>query len=267
VPRRLLRDPVVTHSGDAGGFYCEHAFFTAQTLGPGCGVRRNRHGESLVGFLHVPGAHDRWMMAGSSATADPGRRHARTRIVVGRALAGFAADLHGADVAAADPDSGDPLRLLLTGYGPWGGVTDNPTGDFVGSATQLASALAHGFGPRLLNSAVLGGALQGAMAQVLSLDLLVAPERSCRLLVCGWVLPTSDEALDPAHPQSLPAALAAFRPHAVLSLGVARSRRRFYVEHTADDENLVDGRHQAAPARTTLPPNFALARAILGGGT
>ncbi len=259
VPRRLMRDPVVTHSGDAGGFYCEHAFFTAQTLGPGNGVRRNRHGENLVGFLHVPGAHDRWMMAASAA--DPDRRHARTRLVVGRALAGFAADAHG-----ADPDGDGPLRLLLTGYGPWGAVTDNPTGDFVGSPAQVALALAHGFGSRLLEPAVVDEGLPGATAPVLRLPVLVAPERARPLLVCGWVLPTSDEALDPAHPQSLPAALVTFRPHAVLSLGVARKRRRYYVEHTAGDENLVDGRHQAAPARKTLPANFALARAIDGGG-
>jgi hypothetical protein len=157
-----------------------------------------------------------------------------------------------------------PVRLLLTGYGSWGIVVDNPTGDFVGRRETLDAALVNGFGDRVrLLPTVVGSApweLQAAY------EVRVAPDRWQALVVCGWTLPTSDEALDPGHPQSLPSAImGAFQPHGVLSLGVARRRRRFYVEHTADDENLVDGRHQPAPARTTLPPNFALARAIRHG--
>jgi pyrrolidone-carboxylate peptidase len=256
VPRRLWRDPVVTHSGDAGGFYCEHAFFTAQEVAAAAGVQRNRHGEPLVGFLHVPGAADRWLTG--TLPADAARRHGRTRSVVGRALAGFTSDILAAGLAADEP-----VRLLVTGFGPWGAVLDNPTGDFVSRAANLQAALASGFGERFLPGSA--GPGEAPWRQEVAGSLRLGRTQQS-LVVCGWALPTADAALDPAALHGLPAAiLGPFRPHAVLCLGVARRRRRYYVEHTADDENLVDGQHQPALARMAHPANFALARAIHRG--
>jgi pyrrolidone-carboxylate peptidase len=264
VPRRLLREPVVTHSGNAGGFFCEHAFFTAQTVARQAAVLANRHGEPLVGFLHVPGAYDRWLGDVPTAPADPARRHARTLRVVGRALAGFVAEA----VASGQVTAG-PVRLLLTGFGPWGAVTDNPTGDLVGRRDLLATALDQGFGGtcQALTAPPLPATLSSTWAWLAAYAVPMPAGGRQEVWLCGWTLPTSDEALDPAHPRSLPQAICGpLQPHAVLSLGVARRRRRFYVEHTAADVNLLDGRHQDAPARTVLPANFALARAIRCGG-
>lgn len=260
VPRRLWRDPHVTHSGDAGGFYCEHAFFTAQTVAATAAVRQNRHGERLVGFLHVPGAQDRWMTA--LHPPDPAKRHGRTRLVVGRALAGFTTD-----VLAGGIGPEEPIRLLLTGFGPWGAVLDNPTGDFVANPENLQAALALGFADRLASRPL----VTVAEAEPWRLEVAVhasLPDGPRQVIVCGWQLPTSDEALDQEAPRSLPVAIrGSFQPHAVVSLGVARRRRRFYVEHTADDENLVDGCHRPNPAGTAHAVNFALARAIHQGLT
>lgn len=257
VPRRLGRQPAVTHSGDAGGFYCEHAFFTAQEVAATASVRRNGHGELLVGFLHVPGSADRWLTG--AHPPDPAKRHGRTRRVVGRALAGFVTEI----LASGLPQD-EPIRLLVTGFGPWGAVVDNPTGDFVRESANLEAALALGLGSALAAPPVVTPAAPWRLDVTARLG---GSHGQRSVLLCGWHLPTSDEALDPAAAHALPSAIVGpLRPHAVLSLGVACRRRRFYVEHTATDANLIDGRHQEAAPRQVLAPNYALARAIRRGG-
>ena len=83
------------------------------------GVLKNAAGERLVGFLHVP--RDAATDVAAPVT-DQATRHAGTREVIGAALRGYVDEAHRAGT--------EPTRILLTGYGTWGGVLNNPTGDF-----------------------------------------------------------------------------------------------------------------------------------------
>jgi pyrrolidone-carboxylate peptidase len=145
-------------------------------------------------------------------------------------------------------------RLLLTGFAPWGLVVDNPSGAFVASPRALA-ALAESDAP-----IPQGGAL-------------VAKGR--RIEIVSAVLPVTDDALDPGSGAAIPSLHDAFRPDAVLALGVVAngdtSERIYRVELCATNRNLQirDGRwlHAADAPATIIRPTRALRAAISFDGT
>ncbi len=154
----------VVTSRDAGAYFCEHLLLVAQhaALGPDSSIRRGADGSPRLGFLHVPGRHD-----------EPGsaNRHACTREVVARALAGLADGL-------VRP------RVLLTGFGSFGAVADNATGHLVSDSEALAAVRACLGGARLASHvfAVDRTAIDGGQA---SLQHLLRSLRPHVLLMLG----------------------------------------------------------------------------------
>jgi hypothetical protein len=223
-------DVVVDASTDAGGFYCEHCFYVAHVVA---------RPDTVVGFLHVPPQR-------SDATQQ--RRHRHTRLVVAAALRGLLNEL------AGDVD------VLLTGFEPWGEVTRNPSGDFVGHVGNLDAAMS-----------VVGAPGRGRLRRTNDDGWTARDYRVDGRRVSLWphVLPVDDGAIDGGH-RSVQAGIAACRPHVVLSLGVHRRTDRHRVEHIASDRHLrrsASGfaHDVSAPAGHTLPANDALARAIVSG--
>ena len=253
----------VAHGSDAGNFYCEHMFYATQreAAKPATSVVKNPQGESLTGFLHLPG--DREATADASEGYRRGDSSKDARAVVGSALRGWI------DTALPKAGSG-PVRMLLTGYANWGSVVDNPTGAFVSSKHNLDAAMAKAFGPTALLSKS-GTAIDQASGPKMNYTTwsykikIGGVVRDIQLR--GQVFPVADAAIN-SGPQSVQAAMAQFAPHGVLSMGVAVGREDFLAEHHADDGGLDKSgkKHQdgAAPRRD-MPDNYALARGILDG--
>ncbi len=261
LPETLLQGThaIVRHGADPGDFYCEHAFFTAQTAAeaPGSSVVRNAHGERLVGFLHVP--RDA-ATESVDAVADQAGRHRGTREVVGAALRGYVDDAQRAGAS--------PTRILLTGYEAWGGVRNNPTGDFVAHRSNVDAAMRQAFGRHLVSAEGrrVGGDAHSNVWSYRVRDPATGRQREVQIEARR--LPVDDDAINGSG-RSLQHAIGRFHPHGVLSMGV-HGGSDFLAEHHADDGGLrVDGERQrhddaALPTRT-LPPNFALPRAIEKG--
>jgi len=200
-------------SEDAGGFYCEHSFFCVQQTARGLSsMAQSDAGLALVGFLHIPDDRER------SASAP---RHETTLKHVTRAVRAWAS-------MAGTSSTNHPF--LLTGFGAFGDVNDNPSGAFVEDPDVLSALRVETPGP------------------LTTLRLTVDDTGLARLQ-------------DTMRQQ---------RPWAVLSLGVMRRQSAGHrVELCATDRNLrwdgawahVDG----LSARTRLRPNNALAT-VLGGG-
>lgn len=264
LPDVLLATPSarVGHGDDPGNFYCKHTFYTllktaSQADSP---VQANEHGEKLVGFLHVPAdAYCRGKQQSPSAS----ERHRDTRRVVAAALHGWLSTL------LAEP-SDLPIRILLTGFGAFRRIADNPTGDFVSEVANLDAAMTLAFGERLIADDTVSPDL-GPTAGAVRRYALAWPDHTDPIPV--WLLaaclPVADEALQPDGDTSILSLMATFKPQAILAMGVASNAREgdYRVEHHADDANWREGRHvvQTAPTHS-LPANFALARAILHGG-
>ncbi len=228
-PLAQYGDVVVDASTDAGGFYCEHCFYVAHVVA---------HPDTIVGFLHVPPQR-------SDATQR--QRHRHTRLVMAAALRGLLNEL------AGDVD------VLLTGFEPWGEVTRNPSGDFVGNVGNLDAAMtvvgAGGRGRRRTNGS-------GWSARDYRVD-------GRRVSLWPHVLPVDDGAID-GGPRSVQAGIAACSPRVVLSLGVHRRTDRHRVEHIASDRHLrriAAGFAHDVGAQTShiLPATDVLARAIVNG--
>jgi pyrrolidone-carboxylate peptidase len=263
LPEVLLEraEAKVIHGTDPGDFYCEHMFFCAQKEAEASGsVVANGGGEKLVGFLHWP-----WdsQTSGYDTQYDVAERHDGARTVIGAALRGYAID------AAAQ--TGGPVRLLLTGYGPFGSARNNPTGEFVEHDENLDVALQRAFGAALLTPTGSASPQQGdAAPDVWERGYRVVIDGEERdLVVRRQKFPVTDVAIDPQGSDSIQGAMRDFEPHGVLSMGVAGGRA-FMAEFHADDGGLAGGaaqpRHDdGAPASTNLPDNYALARAIRRG--
>jgi pyrrolidone-carboxylate peptidase len=211
-------------SDDAGGFYCEHCFYAARLAAP----------DAVVGFLHVP--------PDAGGDTSQAFRHRATREVLGLALRGL--------VGASSSSS---LRVLLTGYRPWGRVRRNPSGDFVAHAGNLDAVVA-----------AAGGVIVGVQG-----GLRLADVAGVRVSLARMVLPVDDRAID-GGPRSIQAAIVRHRPDVVVSLGVHRDVDRYRVERFATDRRLRrDGplAHDEGVAEAThrLPPDERLARAIVSG--
>ncbi len=251
----------VAHGTDPGDFYCEHMFYSTQVAAqqPGTSILRNEQGESLTGFLHMPGDREATDNASEDYTRKTSQKDAQA--VVGSALRGWI------DTALPQVSSG-PVRMLLTGYANWGSVVNNPTGGFVSAKKNLDAAMAQAFGAQLKTKQ--GKAVdQGAgthVFQTWSYRIATATgEREVQLR--GQVFPVGDETIDRGA-ASVQQAIADWAPHGVLSMGVAVGHDDFLAEHHADDGGLDDAhaKHDDAQGpRHNLPDNYALARGIQAG--
>lgn len=252
----------VIHGDDPGDYYCEHMFFSAQeAVANTASVAENDKGEKLIGFLHVPDdGYTRRAADGSYTLAE---RHERSWHVVGAAMRGFFDD-------AAARVTG-PVRMLLTGYGPFMSARNNPTGELVAEKACLDEMMTRGFGTRLAGPGEELPVVPDDPADTMRVSFTVkTPSGDREVVVRAQRFPVDDTAIDPAEPGSVQAAMAAFEPHAVLSMGVWGGDT-YKAEHHADDGGLDDStgspRHSwRAPADRTMPKNFALARAIERGG-
>lgn len=251
----------VAHGTDPGDFYCEHMFFSTQNAAgqAGSSVLRNGQGEAMTGFLHVPGDREATGDLANPYTRKDSRKD--TQAVVGAGLRGYV------DEALQQVGSG-PVRILLTGYGNWGSVVDNPTGAFVSSKRNLDQAMLQGFGAALLTprgSEVERSAGPEHVYKTWSYRVLVGGQER-EIVLRGQVFPVADSTID-GGAASVQQAMADFSPHAVLSMGVAVGHDDFLAEHHADDGGLDADhkRHDGSAPRTDLPDNYALPRAIHQG--
>lgn len=231
-------DPPVRRSRDAGAYYCAHTLFALHHRPPST-VLKAEDGQPLAGFLHVPPDPS---TTGERNAPPPNDRFADLRPVVAWALAGLEA------MARPQLGAGEHWSVLLTGFGAFRDVTDNPTGAFVQNLDEVARAVAQAF----------GNAARGD-DRVSSDSVVVVPR----------LLPVDDRLLNAKAANSLEALCEEYGPHSVLSLGVSRSPT-FDIETQPNDAGLsrTDGtwRHEAnRPAREILSETLVLAEAIERG--
>src|SRR4029077_13594948 len=100
----------------------------------------NDHNEPLTGFLHNPSDSFTY---DASTTPVQSERHAERAQVVGATIRGYFEQ-------ARDQIGDKPFKMLLTGYGPWGSVVNNPTGDFVAHKENVDAAMKAAFGSALI---------------------------------------------------------------------------------------------------------------------
>lgn len=251
----------VAHGTDPGDFYCEHMFYSTQVAAEqaASSVLRNEQGESLTGFLHLPGDRE----ATDNASEDYTRKTSQkdTQAVVGSALRGWI------DTALPQVSSG-PVKLLLTGYANWGSVVNNPTGGFVAAKKNVDAAMAQGFGAQLKTKQ--GKEIeQGSGEHVFHTwsYRIATPTGEREVQLRGQVFAVADQTIDRGA-ASAQQAMADWAPHGVLSMGVAVGHDDFLAEHHADDGGLDEAhaKHDdAAGPRHNLPDNYALARGIVAG--
>jgi pyrrolidone-carboxylate peptidase len=221
------------NSADAGNFYCEHVYFVAQeqALASSSSVLSNSDGHRLVGFIHLPEDAQTTRAPNPSPTAaDLAARHGDTRRVMGAAIAGYYNE-------AAAQTTG-PVRIMVTGFGPFSNITDNPSGDFVSHRANIDAAMEQAFGTRLVGRPPAGADMNQPLTYQVRQDDGSVRDVQIRALR----LPVTDAALDPAQRGSIPSEMASFRPHAVISMGVRPGSSGHYdVEGRADDGGLARG--------------------------
>ena len=217
----------VVESDDPGGFYCEHCFYVAQRAAADVDSVVVDRGAPLVGFLHV--AKDD-ASASADVVGDQAARHTDTIAVIAAVLQEWLPLVEN----QARLDNHEPMSVLLSGYGEWGTVKNNPTGDLVRHAENLDA----------IADAVVGG-----------------------VFIRPLVLAVDDTAID-GGAASIQAAIIRHRPHVVISLGMHSTGADHFAEHHASDRGLVETtggfrRDPERPARRRLPSNRALAHALL----
>ena len=248
----------VTHGSDPGDFYCEHAFYTTTTVARagGTSILTDKQGEVLTAFLHNPSDDFTY---DASKTPVQAERHKDRREIIGAAIRGY--------YETAKPQIGDgPFRMLITGYGEWGGVVNNPTGDFVAHRENIDAAVQKAFGDSLVDPF---GKVLIDKDGVIELRYRIRDEASGNqriVRITAAQLAVADEAID-GGPKSLQHLIDKQRPHAVLSMGVAGGSSTFLAEFHADNGGL--GVKNGKPAHddskqpdTNTPDNYSLARAL-----
>jgi hypothetical protein len=238
-------------------------FFSTQEKAaePDCSILADAQGERLCGFLHFPRDPETSLDPDTQPTRSEADRHAETREIVARALRGWS-DTIAPQVAK------EPIRILLTGFGAFMDVKNNPTGDFVRHQENLDAAIARAFGARLKTPQ---GILQpddaaGAPTYLYRLD---AGSGSEQLLYLSAIeFPVADAAIDPRAPHPVQGVIDNVRPHAVLSMGVADDR--YLTEFRADAGGLsrADGgahHDDSMPDKLRLYDNYSLTRGFLAG--
>lgn len=245
--------PDARESDDAGRYYCAHALFLGHVavergLAP---VALDDEGDPLVGFLHVP--PDEGTLGGVPSSL--GDRHRDTKRVLAAALAGWAA-------ALSDAGWDDPVNVVVTGFGSFRDVVDNPTGDFVRSREDVCETLGLAFPdalPSVANDA------DGTVRATLTVE---AGRKQLRFCFAG--LPVDDRCLAEDGDESLLALLAREGAHAWIGLGVCRSP--FYRVETLPHDGglqLDDGvlRHDREREPRRFPRGSrSLVRALERGG-
>jgi hypothetical protein len=240
----------VRESSWAGEYYCAHVLWTSteHALRESTSIARDSNGDPLVGFIHVPADAEALGEAGADRRGRD--RHDKTSRVLAWALRGVLDEL-----ALAEP-----RRILVTGFGPFGAVLSNPTGDLVGDATLMREAWER---------------VVGAHGDVEEIEaggrkLHIHHDASGTVQLGRLVLDVDDTSIHPAKPGSLPWAIERFAPHAVVALGVHRVSNAYRVETEATTAGLrVDGeapmheRGRAPDRRAAI--NRSLARAIARG--
>ncbi|HEY8209541.1 MAG TPA: hypothetical protein VIG99_18770 [Myxococcaceae bacterium] len=210
---------------EAGDFYCEHALFSSNEFAnqPGSSVARDGRGDALVTFIHHPGNLDQ---------PNSPNRQAGAQEVVGSTLRGYV------DAARGQVPGNEPIKVLVTGYGVFQGVKNNPTQDFVTHPQNLDAAMTRGFGSQLVKNA--DGApnrqqLDSVNGQPVYRYQLQNQDGTTRNVdVALALLPVNDNAIN-GGPQSLQRLEQDFRPNAVINQGVNPSGTAWQMETRADD--------------------------------
>jgi hypothetical protein len=210
---------------DPGDFYCEHAFFSSNEFAhqQGSSVARDGRGDPLVTFIHHPGNLDQ----PNSPT-----RQAGAQEVVGATLRGYV------DAAKGQVPGNEPIKVLVTGYGEFQGVKNNPTQDFVTHPQNLDASMSRGFGSQLVRNA--DGTpnrqqLEPVNGQPVYRYQLQNQDGTTRNVdVALALLPVSDEAIN-GGPQSVQRLEHDFRPNAVINNGVNPNGTAWQMETHADD--------------------------------
>lgn len=249
----------VVSQREATDFYCEHALFVLNEEGnkAGTSIFKDSTGKPLVGFIHLAGALDR---PGSPT------RQAQTAEVVGAGLRG---DVD--SIRATDPKT-SPVKVLLTGYGPWGSVKDNCSGNFVSDPKNLDAAMKSGFGDALVGEGKTVQTPAGAAREYTLKDEKTGEPYTVQVL--GKQLDVNDSAID-GGPSSLQTLLEQFKPQAAISMGTDPSSFSYDVVSRSDFGGLTreDGKlkHDAtkmlggAESREQETSNDSLGRAIAAG--
>jgi len=209
-------------------------------------------GEPMTSFLHNPS--DQW--TDQSAAAPQDERHADRRQVVGAAIKSY--------YEMAKPQIQDqPFRMLITGYGEWGDVRNNPTGDFVSHRENIDAAVKDAFGDNLLD-----GKLLSSKGDVDEYRYRLKDGGIVRITAAK--LPVADDAID-GGPKSVQNLIETQKPQAVLSMGVAGGAATFLAEFHCDDGGLSmkDGKYVHDDGKNperNEPDNYSLGRALLLAG-
>lgn len=231
-------------SVEAGDYYCDHAFFDLSSFGArdDSSLLQNAEGESLLGFLHVPPLDSGLENATVESAVDD---------VVGAGLDSFIDSA----IRSLDTEgtSETPVRVLLTGFEPFGGHGRNPTGELVDDPARVDALMADATGASLVSEQ------STPTNRVYTVPQDDGTTREVHLRLVR--LPVDDDALS-----ALPDELEAWQPHAALSLGV-HSTPDFAVETIADDGNIVEDTDGTRSDGYDQPehvfePNGALARAM-----
>lgn len=277
-----IGDAHVEASTEAGDFYCEHTLFSALgEVRPGGSITQGEGG-ALAGFLHLPGDQATYDEALQPAQAD---RHARTRLVVAAAMRGYFDQIS----LQGGVSDGEPFRILISGFGTFGNIHNNPTGDYVTHVENLTAAMSAAFGDALVpgeptqvnaqqTDAFLAQAQHNRGPHVneyytATWRYQVLEPATCALrdvYVTALRMPVTDQAIDPSQPGSIQSAIREFGPQAVLAMGVNPNEAHdHHVETRADDGGLLrEGGHQSHAQQqepTMERGSLALANAIHAG--
>jgi pyrrolidone-carboxylate peptidase len=265
----------VKHGDDAGDFYCEHTTWLLLENGksPTTSLVRDQggRGDPMCGFLHLPSDPATFEPPTQPPAYDLAQRHANTRQVVGAALRGFY-DQVAPQVPKGPHDA--PIKLQLTGFGPFESVQNNPTGEFVSNRSNIDAALDYAFGPNLV---------RGADGQPAVTETAFGPDKlyeyrvrdpnthqERRVQILAAKMDVADTEIDNG-PLSLQHKLATFKPQAALSMGVYPGETEFRAENRADTGGMKRApgggwkEVSGAPAKNDTGHNYALARAIFTG--
>lgn len=209
----LVEKPRVVRSLDAGGYYCEHTYFAATRAAAARGAR--------VGFLHIPDDDEAHGLA--ERPRDVRARQRENRRVVAAFVRGLLAESDGVP------------HLVMSGFGPFKAVVDNPSGAFVSSRENL-----HALFDEVARGAVVhddARAFPLALGARASFDVAWPDGRALRCTVAH--LPVDERAVRAGSGAAL--ADLVERDAIVLALGVASNERDTWrVEARATDVNLRD---------------------------
>jgi len=215
----------VTAGREAGDFYCEHAFFISNEFAnqPGSSVSRDGNGQPLATFIHHPGLLDQ---------PNSPDRQAGAREVVGATLRGYV------DSARGQVPGNEPIKVLLSGYGEFAGVKNNPTQDFVTHPENLDAAMSQGFPGNLVRNA--DGTPQRQRLDdvngqpVFRYAIRNEDGTNRNVDVMSALLPVNDNAIN-GGAQSLQRLEQDFQPNAIINMGVNPGGRTWQMETRADD--------------------------------